>query len=267
MYLQASLDSTPLQSGIRFLPTALIVSPFALLSGMATKSMKRYRPSNTIGWILTAIGFGLLSLLKANSSTGHWVGYQVVAAAGTGIIVSPLRTHIALEWFRWVHYTSSLQLYSLCWPHFLWTLLPRLWRSSATFALSLKLVQNAMESWFRFLSNWSSQTWGIAISGSILQNELKKRLPADFVAEFSAGTQIAYAAIPRIHQLPEPLRTEVQVAFADSLSMIWKVMIGISGIGVLALFLLKEIEMKTYTDTRFGLEEGKSSAASEIAVE
>ena len=44
-------------------------------------------------------------------------------------------------------------------------------------------------------------------------------------------------------------------------------MIRISGIGVLALFLLKEIEMKTYTDTRFGLEEGKSSAASEIAVE
>ena len=120
---------------------------------------------------------------------------------------------------------------------------------------------------FDFSLTVSSQTWGIAISGSILQNELKKRLPADFVAEFPAGTQIAYAAIPWIHQLPEPLRTEVRVAFADSLSMVWKVMIGISGIGVLALFLLKEIEMKTYTDTRFGLEEGKSSAASEIAVE
>ena len=43
--------------------------------------------------------------------------------------------------------------------------------------------------------------------------------------------------------------------------MIWKVMIGISGIGVLALFLLKEVEMKTHTDTKYGLNEKKPDVA------
>ena len=100
-----------------------------------------------------------------------------------------------------------------------------------------------------------------------MQDELKRRLPPDFVSQFPAGTQITYAAIPRIHQLPEPLRTEVRVAFADSVSTVWKIMVGFSGIGVLALFLLKEIEMKTYTDTRFGLEEGKSNVPDGMAVD
>lgn len=32
-------------------------------------------------------------------------------------------------------------------------------------------------------------------------------------------------------------------------------MVGIAGIGVLALFLLKEVEMKTHTDSKFGLDD------------
>lgn len=35
-------------------------------------------------------------------------------------------------------------------------------------------------------------------------------------------------------------------------------MIGISGIGLLALLLLEEIAMKTHTDTTFGLDEKKA---------
>lgn len=49
--------------------------------------MKKYRPANALGWILTVIGFGLMSLLKATSSVGQWVGFQFVASAGTGMIV------------------------------------------------------------------------------------------------------------------------------------------------------------------------------------
>ncbi len=33
------------------------------------------------------IGFGLLSLLKEDTSTGKWVGYQLVASAGSGLVV------------------------------------------------------------------------------------------------------------------------------------------------------------------------------------
>ena len=108
-----------------------------------------------------------------------------------------------------------------------------------------------------------AQTWGITISSTILQNELKKNLPAEFVSRFPQGLEIAYAAIPKIEGLPEPLRTEVRVAFATSMSMIWKTMIGISGLGILSLFLLKEVEMKAHTDESFGLSKDRSDASLE----
>jgi hypothetical protein len=72
------------------------------------------------------------------------------------------------------------------------------------------------------------QAWGITISSTILQvrcvlvlmwrwmptdagfqNMLEKKLPVDFVAQFPPGFEIAYAAIPAIKQLEEPLRKQV----------------------------------------------------------
>ncbi len=88
VYFQASLDSSPLRSSVQALPTALIIAPFALVSGMMVKFLGRYRPSNILGWVITTIGFGLLSLLKADSPTSQWVGYQFLGAAGIGMIVS-----------------------------------------------------------------------------------------------------------------------------------------------------------------------------------
>ena len=43
--------------------------------------------------------------------------------------------------------------------------------------------------------------------------------------------------------------------------MVWKVMIGISGIGVLTLFLLEEVEMKAQTDAKFGLNEKETNVS------
>lgn len=48
--------------------------------------MSRYRPQNYIGWALTVIGTGLLSLLDADSSTAMLFGFQVLVGAGLGIV-------------------------------------------------------------------------------------------------------------------------------------------------------------------------------------
>lgn len=100
-----------------------------------------------------------------------------------------------------------------------------------------------------------AQTWGITISSTVLQNKLKKKLPASFTAQFPRGLEIAFAAIPLINDLEEPLRSEVRTAFADSMRTIWYVMIGISGAGLLSVALLKEVPMKDMTDERYALEE------------
>ena len=108
-----------------------------------------------------------------------------------------------------------------------------------------------------------AQTWGITIASTILQNELKKKLPDDFVSQFPQGLEIAYAAIPLINGLPEPLRFEVRRAFADSLKAIWQPMIGISGAGLLTVLMLREIPMPKVTDEKYGLHPGAESAEDE----
>jgi hypothetical protein len=93
----------------------------------------------------------------------------------------------------------------------------------------------------------------------ILQNGLLRHLPQDFTASLNSGSssqaELAYAAIPVISTLPEPLRTQVRVAFATSLADIWKTMIGFAGAGLITVFFLREIKMHQVTDERFGMED------------
>lgn len=106
-------------------------------------------------------------------------------------------------------------------------------------------------------ANASLQSWGVAIGGTILQNSLRKKLPAAFDAQFPSGVQIAYAAIPRIRSLDPQLQILVRDAFASSLQLLWKVMIGIAGAGLLSVLLMKELTMRTDLDEQWGMQERK----------
>lgn len=99
-----------------------------------------------------------------------------------------------------------------------------------------------------------AQTWGITIASTILQNELSKNLPTSFTSQFPQGVEIAFAAIPVVKELPEPIRSEVREAFAGSMSLIWLVMMGISVLGLFTVALLKEIPMTESTDETYALE-------------
>ncbi|KAE9383729.1 iron permease [Gymnopus androsaceus JB14] len=208
-YFQACFSASPIRSGVDILGTALIIAPFALISGVMTQALSRYMPANIIGWVLLLVGFGLLSTLKADSSAGKWIGYQIVNGAGSGFIygctIFPVLAPLPVE-----RAAAAVAFYTFCQAF--------------------------------------GQTWGITISASILQNQLKKNLPEVFLSQFPAGAQIAYSAIPLIKDLEEPLRTEVRVAFATSMAVIWKTMIGIS-------VMLKEVPMATQTNESFGLRE------------
>lgn len=109
-----------------------------------------------------------------------------------------------------------------------------------------------------------AQTFSVTIGATILQNGLKKKLPAAFLAEYSSqGVQIAYSVIPVIPTLEESLRGQVRDAFADSLRVIWRVMIGISAVGLLCVLGMKEVKMHEVTDTDWGMTENRTLAEQE----
>jgi hypothetical protein len=100
-----------------------------------------------------------------------------------------------------------------------------------------------------------SQTWGITISAAILQNTVKRKFPARFLKELPPSSEFAFAALSRIAKLPEPLQTEVKVAFGQGISTIYRVMIGVAGLGFLCVLFMREVPMRGNVDTKFALKE------------
>ena len=98
------------------------------------------------------------------------------------------------------------------------------------------------------------QVWGVTVGSAVLQTQLSKRLPEDFVAQFPGGVAIVYSVIPMIKGLPEPARSEVRAAFADSMRVIWQVMIGVAAMGLLCCPAMKSLPLHTQVDDKWGLE-------------
>ena len=95
----------------------------------------------------------------------------------------------------------------------------------------------------------------------MLQNELKQRVPPSFLENFPGGVAIAYALIPQIPTLPEPLKGDVQDAFAGSLQVVWQVLIGIGGIGFLSSLCMEGLPLHNALDKDWTLDAERSKEA------
>lgn len=74
----------PLTSGIDTLPM-ILGNVFGVISaGALTTRFGYYMPSIFLNLISMSIGAGLLTTLHVNSSTAHWIGYQILFGIGTG---------------------------------------------------------------------------------------------------------------------------------------------------------------------------------------
>lgn len=68
------------------LPVVILIPIFATVAGVSVKLTNRYCPQNYIGWILTIVGFGILTLLTEDSSRAAYIGLQIPASLGLGIV-------------------------------------------------------------------------------------------------------------------------------------------------------------------------------------
>ncbi|KAK3320578.1 MFS multidrug transporter [Cercophora scortea] len=84
IFFQAVLVVSPITSGVYFLPNVLFQITFSVLAGIMVQRFGYYLPWILSGLSLSAIGFGLLSLLTPTYSTAARVGFQILAGAGCG---------------------------------------------------------------------------------------------------------------------------------------------------------------------------------------
>ncbi|KAH9918458.1 iron permease [Fomitopsis serialis] len=220
VYLQACKGASAIGSGVDALSFSLVIAPIGLLGGAFVNRTGGYRVPLWTAWIILMVGTGLLITLDADTPLGHTIGFLVPCALGCGLLA-----------------------FSTYFP----VLAP------------LHVSQNGLAiAFFMFLRNFA-MVWGVTIGGTVLQNELQRHLPPTFIAQFPEGTVVAYATIPAIASLPEPLRTEVREAFAASLKVVWEVLLAVGGLGFVSSLFMKAVPLHTAVDDQWGLQQQPES--------
>lgn len=95
--------------------------------------------------------------------------------------------------------------------------------------------------------------WGVGVCGAFFQNGLTSTLPQEFLDLFPSTQVLAYSAVSRVRLLPEPLKSTVEEAFANSLRRVWLVMLVMSAIGLLSTFMMEGLPLHGSLDERWNV--------------
>ncbi|KAF7296868.1 MFS general substrate transporter [Mycena indigotica] len=228
VYFQACKGAGPIASGVDVFGITFTVAPVSAVTGILVNRTGRYRPQMWLGWALMILGTALLGTLDEHSSRGKAIGYQILIGAGIG--------------FAYV---------AAYFP----VLAP----------IEVKYNAQAL-AWFFFLRQFAL-IWGVTIGGTILQNKLTDALPAEFLAQFPGGTQIAFTIIPSISSLSPELGGQVKHAFAEAFKLLWDVLAGLAGAGMLVSWLMKGLPLHAKVDEQWGRQDLEKSEAQGEEVE
>ncbi|GAA5942041.1 MDR family MFS transporter [Sporobolomyces koalae] len=86
IYFQTVQGSSPLRSGIQMLPIILLNMSSGIGAGWICSKWGSWHYPMAYGLALTSIGAGLFSTMTDATSTGKWVGYQIIAGSGMGAL-------------------------------------------------------------------------------------------------------------------------------------------------------------------------------------
>lgn len=84
IWFQAIKGVSPLKSGIDTLPMILGNVVGVISAGALTTRFGYYMPFIFLSLIFMSIGAGLLTTLHVDSSSAHWIGYQILFGLGSG---------------------------------------------------------------------------------------------------------------------------------------------------------------------------------------
>ncbi|KAF8246149.1 MFS general substrate transporter [Wilcoxina mikolae CBS 423.85] len=87
IWFQVVKDANPTASGVMMLPTILAQVLLAIVCGALLTKLGYYNPWVIAGAVLTATGTGLMSTFTVSSTAGQWIGYQVIAGCGRGMLM------------------------------------------------------------------------------------------------------------------------------------------------------------------------------------
>ena len=217
LYFEAVKGQTPTLSGISVFPETFTVAPAAVVVGILITKTGRYRWAIWAGWVLTVLGSGLLYLMDVHTSTVKWVFLTLVSGIGLGMLFPSM--------------TFAIQASST--------------NADLAFAISM----------FAFFRAFG-QAVGVAVGGTIFQNQMKIKLLAypDLASKADQYSRDATSLVQIIKGMQDgAMKLQLQQSYADSLKTVWVTMCGLSALGLALSLLTKELDLNRPLETEQGI--------------
>lgn len=228
VYFQGVLGASPLTSGVYQLPSTVMLGVAGVIAaGIVTKTGK-YKLGFFVGFGMSAIGAGLLTLLDEKSPAAAWICFQIVAFIGMGINIT--------------------------------TILP------AIQAALTDADVGAVTSMYAFSRSFGA-VWGVTIPSVIFNTQVNRflgRIGDSSVRKMlSNGGAYEFASQGQVQHLPTEIKVQVLGVYTDALKTVWQVAVGMSLVGFVMTLFVKQLDMSRQNETKFGLEEQKSDKVEE----
>ncbi|KAF2198587.1 MFS general substrate transporter [Delitschia confertaspora ATCC 74209] len=218
VYFQSVLLSSPTRSGVQMLPTVIVMIPCAAISGTLLSKIGRYKPFHLAGFTVVTIGLGCFLTLNDKSPTVAWIMVQIVVAVGFGFSFSTL--------------LPAVQAY-----------------------LDDKDTAAATATW-GFLRQFGV-VWGVSVPAAIFNSQIEHllpRIPDSAVREaLSRGAAYDHGTKEYIGRFENPLRGQIISMYVDSIKVVWIFATAVAGLGLLLVFLEKEISLRKDNEGEYGL--------------
>lgn len=222
IYFQAVKATSPVMSGVYFLPFALAIIPFGGFTGTIMSKTGLYVPLHWLGFAMNAVGAGLLSTLDESSGRAAWICFQILSSGGTGII-----------------FTATLPS----------TLAPLREADVAVATATYSFVRSF------------GLVWGVTMASIVFNGLVNKNLASvgdpTIRAIMDDGAAYSYASGGLIPSLPSDTRKEVINLYVQALRAVWLVVAAISCLGFCCVFIEKQVELRKNHTTEFGLAKGE----------
>ncbi|RDW65075.1 putative HC-toxin efflux carrier TOXA [Coleophoma cylindrospora] len=209
IYFQGVKGASPTMSGVYILPVVISHVITGLFSGMLIGKVGYYLPFVIVGAAFVAIGNGLLSTLLPATSTGKWIGYQIIAGVGRGLAlqvpvisvqntVAPAQVPNAMAILMFSQAFAGALLLSICdtiFTNSLKTFIPRY-----APAVNPQTIINAGATGFWALVS-GEQRAGVLVAYSKSVDRVMYLMAGSAVGAFAAGWFMGFVDIRRKNQV------------------------------------------------------------------
>lgn len=227
IYFQAVIGTTISTSGVYFIPMTIGILIWAVVGGIALSKFGAYRHIHAARFAISAVGFGLFTILRQNNPKVAWVFFEIITAV-LGMTVS--------------------------------TLLP-----AVLAALPESDVASA-SAVFSFIKTFGfvwSVTLPSLIFNAVFHNNLYRVSSPDLRAQLENGAAYSFASqAHRMKSLVDPnVWGEVVSVYIGALKTIWWFGLALSIAGFFLVGLERGLELSTVLETEYGLDNGTQRSA------